>query len=60
MAFVQVASIGRLTLPTTCNGMVDHDQQKVIVRGSQPCLAEERPVHSAADEDAEREALMCC
>ena len=28
--------------------------------GSPPPRAEERPVHSAADEDAEREALMCC
>ena len=28
--------------------------------GSPPPRAEERPVHSAADEDAECEALMCC
>jgi len=28
--------------------------------GSPPPRAEERPVHSAVDENAEREALMCC
>jgi hypothetical protein len=28
--------------------------------GSPPHRAEERPVHSAADEDAEREAPICC
>ncbi len=28
--------------------------------GSPPHRAEERPVRCAADEDAEREALICC
>ena len=27
--------------------------------GSPPCRAEETPMHSAADEDAEREARIC-
>jgi len=27
--------------------------------GSPSCRAEETPMHSAADEDAEREALIC-
>ena len=78
MAFVQVASIGRLTLPPTGTGSVDTmtkpsdaaEGTAVIAvsvvgempcdRGSPSCRAEERLVHSAADEDAEREARMCC
>ena len=28
--------------------------------GSPSCRVEESPVHSAADENAEREALVCC
>ena len=28
--------------------------------GSPSCRAEETPMHSAADEDAEREAPICC
>ena len=34
--------------------------QQVIVRGSPPHRAEERTLGSAADEDAELEALICC
>ena len=60
MALVRLACIVRLTLPPKGNVTVDHDRREVIVRGSLPHRAEERPLGCAADEDAELEALICC
>ena len=71
-----MASIGRLTLPPTgtVDAMTKPSDAAegtaataVIVVGDMPCdmgspphRAEERLVRCAADEDAERVALICC